>query len=201
MTTMTILIRKTAMSGAAALFAPAVRPGAEVHFSSSVDGYEVVFPDNLPFDSPGSLSSKPTVRTIPMTAMRGVYVFHVVSKASTDPVAYLQLTVESGGIDKVGFSVARDFEIHTQLWVPKGPLTCAFKKQVVNEEASLSVWHGSERVSSTTIPAGSLGRRARPSLMLEDTLSIRLDPSTPPPRFGWESGGTRVIDIIVDPPG
>ncbi|NJL29697.1 MAG: hypothetical protein HC897_18310 [Thermoanaerobaculia bacterium] len=130
--------------------------------------------------------------------------FTIASAESKEPVAYLQLDVERGGIDKVGFSVKEAVEgvdVHTRLWAPEGSVILTFDKLVVEEEVPISVWHGEEPVYSTTFGVGSTGG-STPALELRDVLSVRLKPVRELNRDRpFESGGTSVIDIIAEPPG
>lgn len=202
MTTVTILIEKTDIAGTQALFAPGVKPGGTVRFRSSAPELEVVFPNDLLFEAPGLLTATSTVRTIPVNATPGIYSFHIVRQGDTDPVTYLQLAVESDGIDNVGFFLEEEagrLEVRTEQRVSAGALTIRIEKQVINQEAWVSVWQQSENlIPPTKIAAGTASLEVM-NLMLTGILSVRLEDRPLPIGFDGQSGGTGVIDIIAEP--
>lgn len=203
-----ILIQKKDMQGDLALFAPAVKREAEIYFSSELSGYRVIFPYDSPFNSPGDLDSQKKKRIVPHKATQGIYQFRVEHRNDKaehgyDLFADLQLTVARHGVDCVGFSVEQGKdgpELHTQLWAPRGSVTFHFAKDVVNEEVALSVFPSNKRAAPAPIKiaAGSTRKQTK-GLKLEDKLWIKLDPPRNRP-LTQESGGTRVVDIIVEPP-
>ncbi len=194
MTTIRILIQKTTMQGNLELFAPGVKPGAEVLFSSEAN-FEVQFPGTSPFDSSESCfpisSGQPVSMTVSENAVPGVYLF-CIGKPEQKPSAYLQLAVETDGIDKVGFYVTDLGDVRSQMWAPQGPLTLSLEKSVVNEEARIEMSGG----TIVTIESGTTIKTI-PFPSFQESLSVHSERAA----LGTQSGGTEAADIIPVPSG
>ena len=193
----TILIEKENIQGTLGFFAPAVAPGARVSFGAETENsaFEVRFPEDSPFAGAKSFPI-PTIREVSRSAVSGIYSFHIVEKTSL--VVYLQLAVESGGIDRLGFSVAlrstAELEVRLQQWAPPGSLKIDFHKSVVNERARIEIMNEAGiKVRECALDPSQT--HASVSAHLTGLLSVQLKHHN-----FLQSGGTKKVDIIAEPP-
>lgn len=218
MTNVTVYIENPVAGGPPALFVKGVKPLGTVTFKSSVPGLALVFRDNWPFEGPDeTLTAFPTVRRIRADAALMIYRFDV--GINEDPFSSLksfQLAVESDGIDGVGFSLVNQdgsFEVHTEQPVSAGAVTI-FIENKVDQVANVSV--SQEGMTATNTNQASIPVHATiqvPETVLGSKVTVQLVQLVDhPPTFldsqsfrsgagHGQSGGTKVIDIIVDPPG
>lgn len=197
-----ILIEKENLQGTLGFFAPAVAPRARVAFGAETEkpGFEVRFPEDSPF--PGAKSFPvPAIREVSRSAVLGIYSFHIAQRGQAEPVAYLQLAVEHGGIDRLGFCIApllqtgqKSHEVRMQQWAPLGSLKIDFHKSVVNEKARIAIMNE----AGTKVRECSLNpdqTHAHVSAQLTGLLSVQLKHHS-----FLQSGGTKKVDIIAEPP-
>lgn len=207
----TILIRKRDLSGKLGLFAPAVAPGALICFKGDGSKITVDFQHASPFEGPMSfdISQDGIAKRVRQDAVQAEYLFSIESEA-------LQLTVAEDGISYVGFKVTTSpLTVVTELRASqRQPFKLRFVKSVVNIPVVLSVRRtAAEGVESRadytyqdrllesqqTLLTFSLG----PPPMVGDQLSITLSDDASglgqEPNRVEESGGTEVVDIIIEP--
>ena len=140
------------------------------------------------------------------TAKQGHYPF-IIQKMSTF-LEFLQLQVKEGGIHQVGFFATSQnggstIDFHTRLWAPRGALNIALVKSgssAISQEAHISVFTDSgDMLASATLPANTTGESL--PVELDGNISIHLLKTKPMPSGApYQSGGTQVVDILVEPP-
>ncbi len=188
------------LGGLPKLFAPAVRPGADVVFRNELD-IEIVldFYDSSPFVGAPRFTIPPASileRTALVNANLGTHHFRYMESAKN--FVDLWLTIEADGIGKVGFAAKPTesrvvFDVSTQLWEPVGSLEVRFDNST-DEELTLVISGGAQK----TLIAKTKGySQTKPFQFYEDT-TVRLIPVQEVRPL--ESGGTELVDILVEDP-
>ncbi len=183
------------------LFAPAVQHGAEVLFLNNLGiEYTVTFENGSPFKDISQFTVAQDAE-VPMTVMESVanQTYHFQIATSVSAPVHLWLTVETDGVDRVGFvagpaMIPTGIDIRTLLWAPAGELELQFDNEI-DTTANIRI----SDYPDDPIQVTPQQPDATVTVPFFERTTIQLIYGDGTIVFD-ESGGTETVDILVEDP-